>query len=30
MRLTKDDKSDILLTIAFALSASAVWWLVMR
>ena len=30
MRLTREDKSDLFLTIAFALSASFVWWLLMR
>ena len=30
MRLTKDDKTDVLLTIAFMISAFFVWWILMR
>ena len=29
MRLTKDDKSALFLTSAFALAASFVWWLLL-
>jgi hypothetical protein len=30
MRLTKDDKTDVFLTIAFVLSAFVVWWILIR